>query len=102
MYLLNNISVTIFYFLLLSSISFKYKNLNSNRTLQFLDKESFAIYLFHSPLIYIILIYIANKNISPFLVVPSIFITILFVSLGISYVIKKNTSIKIYNWKFKE
>ena len=94
MYLLNNISVTIFYFLLLSSISFKYKSLNSNRMIKFLDKESFAIYLFHSPLIYIILMYIANKNISPFLVVLSIFIIILSVSLGISYVIKKTQVLK--------
>jgi len=88
-YLLSNISATIFYFLVLSSISFKYKSLNSNKVLKFLDKESFAIYLFHSPLIYIMLKYVSHRNVSPFLVVPSMFIIILFVSLGISYVIKK-------------
>jgi len=93
-FLLSNISGTIFYFTVLSLISYKYKSLNSNRTLKFLDKESFAIYLFHSPLIYIMLKYIADKNISPFLVVPSMFIIILFGSLGISYVIKKTKILK--------
>jgi len=93
-FLLSNISGTIFYFLVLSLISYKYKSLNSNRTLKFLDKESFAIYLFHSPLVYIILKFIANKNISPFLVVPSTFIIILFGSLGISFVIKKTKVLK--------
>lgn len=94
MCLLSNISATIFYFLVLSSISFKYKSLNNNRILKFLDKESFAIYLFHSPLIYIVLKYVVNKNISPFLVVPSMFTIILFVSLGISYLIKKTRVLK--------
>jgi peptidoglycan/LPS O-acetylase OafA/YrhL len=73
-----NISVTIFYFLVLSSISTKYKSLNNNKILKYLDSESFAIYLFHSPLVYIVLKYVANKDISPFLVVTSIFIIILF------------------------
>ena len=93
-FLLCNIAGTLFYFLVLSLISYKYKSLNSNRTLNFLDKESFAIYLFHSPLIYIVLKYIANKNVSPFLVVPSMFIIILFGSLGISYLIKKTQILK--------
>ena len=93
-FLICNISGTLFYFLVLSLISYKYKSLNSNKTLKFLDKESFAIYLFHSPLIYIMLMYIANKNISPFLVVPSMFIIMLFCSLGISYVIKKTKVLK--------
>lgn len=94
MYLMCCISVTIFYFLVLSSISFKFKSLNSNKVLKFLDKESFSIYLFHSPLIYIVLKYISNKNISPFLVVPSIFIIILCGSLVISYIIKKTKIFK--------
>ncbi|MGH4120747.1 acyltransferase family protein [Clostridium sp.] len=89
MYLLSNIFSTIFYFTVLSTISTKYKRLNSNKILKFLDRESFAIYLFHSPLIYIVLKYVADKNISPFLVVPSMFTIILFGSIGISYVIKK-------------
>ncbi|MBU3181840.1 acyltransferase family protein [Clostridium psychrophilum] len=92
--LLCNVCGTLFYFLVLSLISNKYKSLNSNKTLKFLDKESFAIYLFHSPLIYIMLKYIADKDISPFLVVPSMFIIILFGSLGISYVIKKTKILK--------
>jgi peptidoglycan/LPS O-acetylase OafA/YrhL len=94
MYLFSSISATIFYFTVLSTISTKYKSLNNNKILNFLDRESFAIYLFHSPLIYIILKYIANKNISPFIVVPSIFIIILFGSLGISHVIKKTEALK--------
>ena len=94
MYLFSNIFSAIFYFLALSTISFKYKGLYNNKTLKFLDKESFAIYLFHSPLIYIMLKYIANKNISPFLVVPSFFLIILFGSLGISYVIKRTQVLK--------
>ncbi|MBU3160809.1 acyltransferase [Clostridium frigoris] len=93
-YLFSNISSAIFYFLALSTISFKYKSLNSNKILKFLDKESYAIYLFHSPLIYIMLKYIANKNISPFIVVPSFFVIILFGSLGISYIIKKTQILK--------
>ena len=93
-YLFSNISAAIFYFLALSTISFKYKSLNSNKILKFLDKESFSIYLFHSPLIYIMLNFIANKNISPFLVVPSMFVIILFGSLGISYLIKKTGVLK--------
>lgn len=88
-YLLSNISGTLFYFLFLSLIAFKHKSLNSNKVLKYLDRESFAIYLFHSPLIYIILKYTADKSISPFLVVPSIFIIILSVSLIISYIINK-------------
>ncbi|MBC2580572.1 acyltransferase family protein [Clostridium sp. DJ247] len=88
-YLLSNISGTLFYFLFLSLITFKHKSLNSNKVLKYLDRESFSIYLFHSPLIYIILKYTANKSISPFLVVPSIFIIILSVSLIISYIINK-------------
>ena len=94
MYLMCCISVTIFYFLVLSSISAKYKSLNKNKVLKYLDKESFSIYLFHSPLVYIMLKYISDKNISPFLVVPSMFIIILFGSLGISYVIKKTGVLK--------
>ncbi|WP_298844374.1 acyltransferase [Clostridium sp.] len=93
-YLFSNISSAIFYFLALSTISFKYTSLNSNKTLKFLDKESYAIYLFHSPLIYIMLNYIANKNISPFIVVPLFFVIILVGSLGISYVIKKTKVLK--------
>ena len=38
--------------------------------------------------------YIANKNVSPFIVVPSFFVIILFGSLGISYVIKKTKVLK--------
>ena len=93
-YLFSNISSAIFYFLALSTISSKYKSLNSSKTLKFLDKESYAIYLFHSPLIYIMLKYIANEDISPFIVVPSFFVIILFGSLGISYVIKKTQVLK--------
>lgn len=93
-YLMCCISVTIFYFLVLSSISAKYKGLNNNKVLKYLDKESFSIYLFHSPIIYIVLKYISDKNISPFLVVPSMFIIILCGSLGISYVIKKTRILK--------
>lgn len=91
MYLLSNISATIFYFTVLSTISTKYKRLNNNKIIKFLDRESFAIYLFHSPLIYIVLKYVADKNISPFLVVPSMFTIILFGSLGISYMKNKVT-----------
>lgn len=91
MYLLSNISATIFYFTFLSTISTKYKRLNSNKIIKYIDRESFAIYLFHSPLIYIVLKYVADKNISPFILVPSMFIIILVGSLAVTKMAKMVT-----------
>lgn len=80
----SSLSSVLFYYILFNKISIKNSLLSENKVIKYLNKESFQIYLFHSPLVYIVLYFIQDYSINPFIVVTGIFIICIFGSILLS------------------
>lgn len=85
---LASLSSVLFYYLLFNKLSTKKAALTENKIIKLIDKESFQIYLFHSPLIYIVLYNIQNYKITPFLVVTGNVLICVFGSIFISKLVE--------------
>lgn len=68
----------------------KEKNIVSNPFLNSIDRDSFGIYLFHSPLLYPILNQINGKYVNPYILVPLLFTCIFLISWGITILLSKS------------
>lgn len=85
-------SILFFYFLFVK-INDVFPRLSENKYINFVDKESFPIYLFHSPIIYIMLFFLADKDINPFVLISINFIVCTLGSILISKGIQKTNKL---------
>lgn len=81
--LIGSIASCIFIYVAVDAIC-KNKDIANNTLIKKLDRDSFGIYLFHSPLLYPILNEINGKYVNPYILVSSLFVFILMISWGIT------------------
>lgn len=90
-----SLSSILFFYLLFNKVSIKKESLADNKLIKYIDKESFQIYLFHSPIVYIILYFIQDYVINPFIVVTGTFICCILGSILLSKLIEYLTVFNI-------
>jgi hypothetical protein len=86
---LSSFSSIIFWFLVFTEANTLFPNLVKNKYVQFIDRKSFAIYLFHSPLMYIVLFFLADTDIQPVVLVFINFTVCMLGSIAVSQMIRK-------------
>lgn len=79
--LITAVSSIIFYYYLSVVFERKYPAIMNNRLFNILQKYNFKIYLFHYPIIFIILYFIADSSLNPFILVNSCFILSIILSI---------------------
>lgn len=84
----------LFFYTLFIKINELYQELAKNNKVNFIDKNSFGLYLFHSPLIYPILDYFTKFRINPLLFSLMNFITIASISLLLAEVLSRSRHLK--------
>lgn len=89
-----SLSSVLFFYFLLSKFSSNYPKITESKGIKYFDKESFQIYLFHSPLVYLTLYVIQEYTINPFLVVILNFLVCIVGSLLISKIVE---SLNVFN-----
>lgn len=87
---LGSVFSCLFYYLLFTKISFSYDKIVIHDLISYVDTKSFGIYLFHSPLLYIVLYYLSDQLINPYLMVFILFFVMLFGSILITSLIEKS------------
>lgn len=93
--LIGSLSAVFFFYFSFTKISNKYNELAEGEVLKFLDKRSFGIYLFHSPILYIVLYYIGDKMINPFVMVLILYTLMVCGSLLIASLLLKSNVLSI-------
>jgi peptidoglycan/LPS O-acetylase OafA/YrhL len=84
-----SICSVLFFYLAFTKADKIFPKLSNNAYINFIDKESFAIYLFHSPLMYIVLFSLADTTINPILLILINFMICILGSILISKLIWK-------------
>lgn len=85
---LGSLSSILFFYLLFNKMSIKKESFADNKIIKYIDKESFQIYLFHSPIVYIVLYFIQDYIIDPFVVVAGTFLCCILGSILLSKLIE--------------
>ncbi len=84
--LLSSIGGVLFYFFLFSKLAGFTNNMT---TAHFLDRNSYGIYLFHEPVIYIVLFYLGKQNMAPVLLVLTSFVLSLSIALAMTLILRR-------------
>lgn len=86
----------LFYYSLFNKISAEHPTLHTNRFIHFIDSKSYGIYLFHSPIMYLVLYYFSSLlAANPIFTVATLFLAMLMGSLAITLLIEKT---KLFNF----
>lgn len=88
--IISGIFGTLFFYCLITGLIRKKPKMAENKVMKVLNDESFSIYLFHSPILYIVLYLFDDKIVKPYILVLISFVCCLFGSLIISYCIQKS------------
>lgn len=92
--LINSLSCCLFIYTLFIKLSETGLFLFIIKKITFIDKNSFGLYLFHSPLIYPILNYFTRFDINPYLFSSLLFITITSISLILTEFLSRSRYLK--------
>ncbi|MDR1652590.1 MAG: acyltransferase [Prevotellaceae bacterium] len=84
-----------FFYVLWTKIDEKQIEFSKNKFVKYIDSESYQIYLFHSPLMYIVWYFLADKNIAPILLFLLNFAAGLCGALLISFLIQKTKKLNL-------
>lgn len=85
---LGSLSSVLFFYTVFKKISIKNESLTDKKGIKYLDKNSFQIYLFHSPIVYVVLYFIQDYVINPFIVVAATFTCCIVGSILISKLVE--------------
>lgn len=92
--LISGMSSILFFYISFSKLDESFKKVKDNLVVKIIDRDSFGIYLFHSPLMYPIFSKVNDFMIPPTVLVLFLFIYSLILSIFLTFIIRKTKVFK--------